>query len=150
VSLKRREFITLLGSAAAWPITARAQQSERMRRVAILEGGADPIWQTLAAVFRDGLAKLGWIEGRNLIIDLRFAAGDPERIRATSAELVNLAPEVIFVGSGVATRMVQQQTQAIPIVFVGASNSDDTVKNIARPEGNATGFQILYPSVSGK
>jgi putative ABC transport system substrate-binding protein len=152
MSLKRRDFITLLGSAAAWPLAGLGQQRERPRRIGVLIGGdsRDPAAQSYLAAFRDALAKLGWIEGRNLQIDLRFAEGDVDRIRASASEVVSLAPEVIFVTTGVATRMLKQETQSIPIVFAGASVGGDIVQNIARPEGNITGFQILYPSIGGK
>jgi putative ABC transport system substrate-binding protein len=149
--MKRREFITLLSAAGvAWPIAARAQQGERMRRVGALIGGAgnDTASQRYAAAFREGLAKLGWMDGGNLRLDLRFAVGDFDRGSATAAELVSLAPDVIFVSTGTATRAMQQQTQKIPIVFAGPTG--DIVKNVARPEGNITGFPILYPSIAGK
>jgi putative tryptophan/tyrosine transport system substrate-binding protein len=144
----RRQFITLLGGAAAWPLAAYAQQAGPIRRVGALIGGSedDPSSRRYAAAFRDGLAKLGWTEGRNLRIDLRFAV-DPDRARAAAAELVSLSPEVIFVSTGVATRAMQQQTRTIPIVFAGPGGS---VENVARPEGNSTGFPILYPSIATK
>jgi putative tryptophan/tyrosine transport system substrate-binding protein len=151
--MRRRDFITLLGgTAAAWPLAARAQQPG-IRRIAALIGGGpdnDPVPQSYSAAFRDGLAKLGWVEGRNLRIDLRFADSDPDRIHASAAELVRLAPEVIFASTGGATREVQQQTQTIPIVFAGPSEFARGVQNVARPEGNMTGFPILYPSIAGK
>jgi putative ABC transport system substrate-binding protein len=148
--IQRREFITLLGGAAAWPLAAGAQQIAPMRQIAIL-GVDDPVQNALGMEFRKELAVLGWIEGRNLMIDLRLAtAGDFEGIRAIAAGLVRLGPEAIFVSGGLTTRTIQQQTQTIPIVFVGASNADETVKNVVRPEGNITGFHILYPSIGGK
>jgi putative ABC transport system substrate-binding protein len=152
--MRRREFITLLGGAAAWPLAAQAQQFGRIRHVGALIGGpaSDPITQGYANAFREGLAKLGWIEGRNLRLDLRFASGEPDRIRAIAGEMVRLQPEVIFVSTGTPTRAVQQATKTIPIVFAGPG-SDPTnvsVQSIARPEGNITGFPILYPSVAGK
>jgi putative ABC transport system substrate-binding protein len=149
--MRRREFMTLLGGAtAAWSFAARAQQPNRARRVGVLIGGSenDPASQLHAAALREGLAKLGWMDGSNLRIELRFAAGDADHIRASAVELVSLAPEVIFVSTGAATRAVQQQTQTIPIVYTGAG--DDIVNNSARPEGNITGFPILYPSIAGK
>jgi putative tryptophan/tyrosine transport system substrate-binding protein len=152
--MRRRQFITLLGGAAAWPLAARAQQDERVRRVGWLIGRAenDPFTQASRAAFQEALAKLGWIEGRNLRIDLRFAADDPYRIRAYAMELVGLAPDVIVTGSAVATRAVQQQTQTIPIVFVGGGDpaAIGLVRNIARPEGNTTGFSGPEPSIAGK
>jgi putative ABC transport system substrate-binding protein len=150
--MRRREFITLLSGAAVWPLAARGQQGDRVRRLGVLIGEAsnDLTTQSHLAAFREGLAKLGWVEGRNLRIDVRFAEGNPERVRAAASEVVNLAPEVIFVSTGTATRIMKEQTQTIPIVFAGASVGVDIVQNIARPEGNATGFQILYPSIGGK
>src|SRR5450631_3051248 len=108
--MKRRDFITLLGGAAAWPLVARAQQTERMRRIGVLTNGTerDQVSQAQVAALRDGLAKLGWVEARNLRIDLRFGGGDAELIRAFVAELVSFAPEVI-VTNGVGTTLVLQQ-----------------------------------------
>jgi putative ABC transport system substrate-binding protein len=152
--MRRREFITLLGGvAAAWPLAARAQQEERVRRVGVLLGGEnDQADQAIIAAFRDGLAKLGWAEQRNLRIDLRFGGGDATRFRAYAAELVSLAPEVIVTSGGAATRAVQRQTQTIPIVFTGAGSSVDggLVTDLARPEGNVTGIVNLFSSMGGK
>jgi ABC-type uncharacterized transport system substrate-binding protein len=150
--MKRRDFISLLGGAAAWPLAGGAQQPGRMRYVGALIGGRgnDPVTQGYANAFRDGLAKLGWIEGRNLRLDLRFGSGDPEHIRSIAAEVVRLRPEVIFVSTGTATRAVQQETNTIPIIFVGPSAEATIVQNIARPQGNTTGFPVLYASVAGK
>jgi putative ABC transport system substrate-binding protein len=121
-----------------------------MRRIGVLSIGLenDPV----LAAFRDGLAKLGWIEGRNLRIDLRFGADNPDRIRASAAELVNIAPDVILSSGGVATQAVQQRTQTIPIVFVGGGDPvvGGLVQSIARPEGNITGFSAFEPSIAGK
>jgi putative ABC transport system substrate-binding protein len=153
--MRRRAFMTLLGaSAAAWPLAAWPQQDGRVRRVGWLIGGAenDRARQADLGALRESLARLGWIEGRNLRIDLRFAADDPDRTRAYAAELVGLAPDVIVTGGGPPTRAVQQQTQTIPIVF--ASGADAVaiglVRNIARPEGNITGFSNREPSIAGK
>jgi putative ABC transport system substrate-binding protein len=134
--MKRRAFIAALGGAVAWPFAALGQQRERLRRIGVLigEDSRDPAAQSHLAGFRDALTKLGWTEGRNLRIDLRFAEGDAARIRASASEVVSLAPEVIFVTTGVATRMMKQETQSIPIVFAGASVGD-TVQNIARTGG---------------
>jgi putative ABC transport system substrate-binding protein len=150
--MRRREFLTLLGSAAAtWPHGARAQQPNRTRRVGVLIGGSenDPVSGRYPAAFREGLAKLAWTEGGNLRFDVRFDAGDFDHARATAAELVSLGPDVIFVSGGTTTRAIVQQTKTIPIVFVGPSNvvADE---DISRPKGNITGFPILYPSIAGK
>jgi putative ABC transport system substrate-binding protein len=150
--MRRREFIGGLGSTAAWPLAARAQQSGRMRRVAMLMGvsGTKSTSQSYAAIFQEALAKLGWIEGRNLQIDLRFAIGKFEQIRAVAAQLVSLDPEVIFTFTGEATRAAQQQTQVIPIVFAGPSVEITSIKNIAHPEGNITGLPVVYTTMGGK
>jgi putative tryptophan/tyrosine transport system substrate-binding protein len=145
--MKRREFIAGLGGAVAWPLAARAQQAERVRRIGILSRGdtTDRILQG------DWLAKLGWIEGRNVRFD-RFSADDPDRLRVLAGELVRLAPDVIVVVSLPATRMVLQQTRTIPIVFstVGDPVAGGLLQDIARPEGNVTGITSLYQSIGGK
>src|SRR5262249_51226113 len=121
--MHRRSFLTLLGgaSAAAWPLAARAQDA-RMRRIGwlIVGGEDDPGLQMQRTAFRDALAKLGWNEGRNLRIDVRFTTGEANRIRALADELVGIAPDVIVTTGGAPTRAVQQQTQSIPIVFTAA------------------------------
>jgi putative ABC transport system substrate-binding protein len=153
--MRRREFITLLGgAAAAWPLAAGAQQDGRVRRIGILSGRdeADPVTQVQQGALREGLAKLGWIEGRNVRFDLRFSADDPDRLRAHADELVRLAPDVIAVGSLPATRALLQRTRTIPIVFtnVGDPLAGGLLKNIPRPEGNATGITSLFHSIAGK
>jgi putative ABC transport system substrate-binding protein len=152
--MRRREFITLVGgAAAAWPLAARAQRPESMRRIGLLSGFAenDPIGQALVTALREGLMRLGWIEDRNLRMELR-GGDDPDRIRAYAAELVSLAPEVIVTDSGETTRTLQQQTRSIPIVITGAGDPtiNGLVKNVAHPEGNITGITNLYGSVGGK
>ena len=140
--MRRREFITLLTGAAAWPLAAGAQQAEPVRRICALISGAkdSPIVQSGIAAFREGLAMLGWIEGRNLRIDYRFASGDPDRLAAYAEELVNLRPDLILAVSGPVARAVQQRTALIPIVFVGGGDpaSSGLVVNIGRPGGNMT------------
>src|SRR6516164_9003620 len=115
----RREFITLLGGAAAWPLAARAQQGERVRRIGMLLGIAenDLEAQSRIAAFRKGLRDLGWVEGRNVHIDHRFAAGDANRIKAYVAELVTLAPDVFLANSTPVVAALRQATTSIPIVF---------------------------------
>jgi putative ABC transport system substrate-binding protein len=150
--MKRREFITLMsGAAAAWPLAARAQQGDSVRRIGVL-GGAENDREGATAALREGLAKLGWIEGRNLRIDLRIGTGDLDRYRSDAAELVSLAPEVIVTSSGAPTGAVQQRTQSIPIVFMagGDPTANGLVRNIARPEGNTTGFSRFETSIGGK
>jgi putative tryptophan/tyrosine transport system substrate-binding protein len=146
---KRREFIAGLGSAVAWPIAAHAQQGGRVRRIGVLMGGArsDPVWQAYTAEILNVLERLGWTEGRNLRIDLRFGESDASRMRVQAAELVMLAPEAILAASGVATTAVREATATIPIISVNAGLREI---NAARPGGNVTGFEGLYGSIAGK
>jgi putative tryptophan/tyrosine transport system substrate-binding protein len=150
----RRDFIAGLGGAAAWPLVARAQQGDRVRRVGVLtiRTENEPIAQPLIVVFREGMTKLGWVEGRNLRLDIRFGGADPSRLRAYAAELVSLDPDVIATSTAQATRAVQQQTSTIPIVFaaVGDPVGGGMIKNVARPEGNTTGVTDRYDSITGK
>ena len=153
--MRRREFIAGLGgAAAAWPVAARAQQDERLRRIAVLLGEAPTERNSgTFAAFRESIARLGWIEGRNLRIDVRAGANDLNRIRASAAELVGLAPDAIITSTLAATRTLQQQTQSIPIVFTGVGGDPvaaGVVGSITRPEGNTTGFTNLFTSISGK
>jgi putative tryptophan/tyrosine transport system substrate-binding protein len=143
--MRRREFMALLGGAAAgWPIAARAQQAERVRRIGVLTPFAadDPEAQARVAAFVHGLQQLGWVDGRNLRIDIRSGGGDAERIRRDAAELVALAPDAILAAGGTTVGPLLQATRSVPIVFtltpdpVGAGFVD----SLARPGGNATGF----------
>jgi len=145
--MKRRKFITLLGgAAAAWPLVARAQQGERMRRIGVLvnlsEG--DSAGQQFAAAFRQALQELGWADGRNARIDMRWGAGDRERYRKYAAELVAAAPDVIFAATTDAVVSVQRASPAVPIVFVGVIDPG------AQPGGNITGFTSFEYELSGK
>jgi putative ABC transport system substrate-binding protein len=152
--MTRRDFIAGLGSAAAWPLAGRAQQGDRVRRVGMLlaRTESDQLQQPHVEAFRDGMAKLGWIEGRNLRIDLRFGGGDADSFRSFAADLVGLAPDAIVTASGAATTAVQQQTGTIPIVFIAVGDpvAGGIVKRIARPEGNTTGITNLFDSIAGK
>ena len=153
--MRRREFITLLGGAsAAWPLAAIAQQDGRVRRIGFLFYTVenDPAQQANLNVLRETLAKLGWIEGRNLLIDLRWGAGDRGRLESHARELVSLAPAVIVADAGAATRAAQRATQTIPIVYLAGGDPVvvGLLKNIARPEGNVTGFKGVQPSLAGK
>jgi putative ABC transport system substrate-binding protein len=155
MNVGRRDFVTLLGgAAAAWPLAARAQQGERVRRIGVLAGQTDDDLDTRAqlAALREGLAKLGWVEGRNLRIDLRFTVNDPDRLRAYAVELVSLAPEVIVASGGATTRAAQEQTPTIPIVFTAGNDpvTNGLLQNTSRPEGNATGFTSTVDSLIGK
>jgi putative ABC transport system substrate-binding protein len=121
--MRRREFITLLGGAAAWPLTAHAQQAERMRRVGVLMAFAenDPEAQASITVFRQALQKLGWSDGRNVRIDCRWGGADRERISGYAIELVGLKPDVILVSTGLVLQPLRQETRSIPIVFTQTS-----------------------------
>jgi ABC-type uncharacterized transport system substrate-binding protein len=118
--MRRREFIAALGAAAAWPLAARAQQTERVRRIGILINFAvdDPAARSRLEAFLDGLHSLGWIDGRNVQIDLRWGAGDVDRVRVYAAELVSLRPDVIFANGVTSVGALQRETNSIPIVFV--------------------------------
>jgi putative tryptophan/tyrosine transport system substrate-binding protein len=150
--MRRRELIAGLGGAVAWPF-ARPLAVEAQRRLSALLFGRDddPLYHSVWGAFREGLATFGWVEGRNLRIDYRFA-GDPSGLAADAEELVNLRPDVIFAGTGPAARAVQQRTSVIPIVFMGGGDpaSNGMVRDIARPEGNMTGFANSYGSLGGR
>jgi putative tryptophan/tyrosine transport system substrate-binding protein len=152
--MRRRDFIALLGSTvAAWPMAARAQEKDRVRRIAVMLGFAFPEHDSAFAAFRDALAKLGWIEGRNLRIDVRASANEPNRIHAYAVELAGLAPDAIVTWNLLSTREMQQQTQSIPIIFTGVGGDPvaaGVVGNIAHPDGNATGFTNLFNPIAGK
>ena len=156
IHIRRREFLSLLGSAAAaWPLAARGQPSERVRRVGVLMHLAadDPEGQPRIIVFEQGMRELGWAVGRNLQIDYRWAAGDPDRFRKYAAELVALAPDVVLAASGTPLVVaLQQATATVPIVFVGVADpvGAGLVESLARPGGNATGFTVYEYSMSGK
>ena len=154
--MRRRDFITAIaGTAAAWPLAARAQQGERMRRIGVLMASAadDPEFQARMVAFQKALAQLGWTEGRNLRIDARWATTNPDDIRRHAMELAALGPEVILAGTGTVTvAALLQATRSVPIVFavvidpVGAG----FVASLARPGGNATGFTVFEYGMSGK
>jgi len=153
--LGRREFITLLGgAAAAWPLAARAQQRERVRRIGVLTAFAsdDPANQRRVLAFAQALAQSGWTEGRNIRIDVRWGARDPERIRRYAAELVALAPDVILAVGSPSTGPLLQASRAIPIVFVLVADPVGAgfVETLARPGGNATGFMLYEYGFGGK
>src|SRR5260221_1572536 len=154
--LKRREFITLLGSAAAaWPLAARAQQPDGMRRIGVLMHlpENDPEAQARMRAFRQGLQQLGWVEGRNVRIDYRFGAADVDRARRSAAELIALAPDVIQASGTGPMAAVQQATRTVPIVFAQVPDPVNAgfVDSLARPGGNATGFSVFEEyGTSGK
>jgi putative ABC transport system substrate-binding protein len=152
--MRRREFISLLGGAlTAWPIAAQAQQREQMRRIGVLIGFAesDPDVQSWLAAFRGALAKLGWTEGSNLRIELRWA-GDPDRMKTFAKELVDLRPDAILSVTTPVTGALVRETQTIPIVIATVADpiSSGFVTNLGRPGGNVTGFALYEPSMGGK
>jgi putative ABC transport system substrate-binding protein len=151
--MKRREFIGGLGSAAAWPLAARAQQGIRMRRIGVLMAFAsdDPEGLVRVGAFLQGLQELGWALGRNVQIDYRWAS-DGERIRTYAAELVALAPDVFLATGAIAVRALQQATRTLPIVFVGVTDPVGAghVESLARPGRNATGFTLFEYGMSAK
>src|SRR6187431_1874333 len=153
--MRRREFITLVGGAAAWPMVARAQLNERVRRVGVLVASSadDAEWQARIAAFNEGLAQLGWTEGRNVRIDTRWATTNADELRKHAAELAAPTPDVLVGASGTTTvAALLQATRTVPIVFaivvdpVGAG----FVANLARPGGNATGYLMFEYGLSGK
>ena len=152
--MRRREFITLLGGAAAWPLAARAQQGERMRRIGVLVSSAedDLDMQARVAGFRQGLEKLGWSEDRNAGIDARFAAGKADQFQVLAKELVALQPDVIFAHSTPLVAALQRESRTIPIVFVSVSDpiGSGFVASLARPAGNLTGLLQYEEGIAGK
>jgi putative tryptophan/tyrosine transport system substrate-binding protein len=157
--MKRRDFITLIGGAAgvpllAWPLAGHAQQPERMRRIGMLINlsESDPEAQAVVAAFLKELQRLGWIDSRNVRIDTRWSAGDPERIRRYVPELIALAPDVLVAYAGSVVRPLQQATRTVPIVFAGAIDpvAAGLVASLARPGSNTTGFMQLEYGISGK
>jgi|tagenome__1003787_1003787.scaffolds.fasta_scaffold20982862_5 putative ABC transport system substrate-binding protein len=154
--MQRREFIRLLGGAAAvWPLVARAQQPDRMKRIGVLMAAAtdDSESQARIAGFLQGLQQLGWADGRDVRIDIRWATTNPDDIRRHAAELVALAPDVILAATGTVTVVaLLQATRTVPIVFVAAIDPVGAgfVTSLARPGGSATGFTIFEYGMSGK
>jgi putative tryptophan/tyrosine transport system substrate-binding protein len=151
--VRRREFIAGLGGAAAWPLATRAQQSA-MRRIGVFMNlvADDPEIQARLAPFLQGLQEVGWTVGRNVRIDYRWGAGDPDRIRRFAAELVALAPDVILASGGTTVAPLQQVTRTVPIVFVNVTDpvGSGFVVSLGRPGRNATGFTLFEYSISGK
>jgi putative tryptophan/tyrosine transport system substrate-binding protein len=152
--MRRREFITLLGGAAAWPFAARAQQRERMRRIGVLTTLAADDAEAMArlAAFLQALQQLGWTDNRNVHIDYRWGAGEPERIRRNAAEMAALAPDVILANGTAGVGPLLQATRTVPIVFVQVSDPVGAgyVASLARPGGNATGFTLFEYGMGGK
>jgi putative tryptophan/tyrosine transport system substrate-binding protein len=153
--MKRRDFITLLGgAAAAWPLAAHAQQGERVRRVGVLMlyPENDPAGQLRATAFRQGLEKLGWTVGRNVQIDFQWGSGDVDWIRSAAAQLLRVTPDVILANGDAAARTVQQSTRTVPVIFITGSDpvANGLVQSLAHPGGNLTGFSVFEPSLGAK
>jgi putative ABC transport system substrate-binding protein len=152
--MRRRTFIAALGGAAAWPLGARAQQPDRMKRVGILFNLAadDPETMVRVPAFQQALAALGWIDGRNVRMDIRYSAGDADLLRNYVAELVALAPDVILAEGSPTVGPLLQVTRSVPIVFVNVVDpvGSGYVASLARPGGNATGFSQFEYRISGK
>jgi putative tryptophan/tyrosine transport system substrate-binding protein len=152
--MRRREFITLVGSAATWPLTALAEQREATRLVGMLlpypEGDADG--QSYLLAFQKRLQELGWAEGRNVRFDIRWAGGDPDKARRFAKELISMTPDVIVPSSNQITAILQQETRTIPIVFVSVGDpvASGFVASMAHPGGNLTGFSVGDNAVGGK
>jgi putative tryptophan/tyrosine transport system substrate-binding protein len=151
----RRDFITLLGgAAAAWPLTARAQRGERVPLVGIISNiiEDDPAMKARVGAFRQELEKFGWLPGRNVRIETRFGAVTPQQLQATAKELLALQPDVILANAPQVTRALQQASRTVPIVFVAVSNpiGAGLIANLARPGGNVTGLQNYEATITGK
>jgi putative ABC transport system substrate-binding protein len=154
LEIRRREFITFLGGAAAWPLAARAQQGNRVRRIGVLMGPGenDPLVNLRLSAFTQALADLGWTDGRNVRMDVRWYGDNINRIRALAQELVGLQPDIILTSATAPTVAVQRETQTIPIVFANAADpvASSLVTRLDRPSGNTTGFATLEASMGGK
>jgi putative ABC transport system substrate-binding protein len=151
--MRRRDFITLIGGAATWPLVARAQQPRQMRRIGVLMsfGADDPSAPPLVSAFAQGLQEHGWTVGGNVRIDYRWGASDLDRFRKYAAELVALAPDVIVATAGSIVGILQQASRNVPIVFVTTIDpvGSGFVASLARPGGNATGFTAFGFSMRG-
>src|SRR5262245_20513180 len=155
VGIGRREFIAVLGGAATWPLAARAQQQgDRVRRIGVLMPGDenDPVRTSMVSALTQALADLGWTDGRNLRMDLRWGGDDTNRIRALAQELVGLQPDIIVTGSTPVTVALQRETRTIPIVFASVADpiASGIVPRLDRPGGNITGFAVLEAPMGGK
>jgi putative ABC transport system substrate-binding protein len=146
--------MALLGSAASWPLAARGQQGERMRRVGVLMlyPENDSEGQLRATAFRQGLQKLGWVDGRNVQIDIRWGAGDGDWIKSAAEQLLQLAPDMILANGTPAARTKQQASRTVPVIFIAGSDPvlDGLVPSLAHPGGNLTGFYVFEPSLGAK
>src|SRR6516225_7844502 len=152
--MKRREFITLLGGAAAWPLKARAEQGQRVRRIGVLMSAVEGDQRGLESItaFAQGLAELGWTVGRNVRIEYRWGAGDLDRFRRYAAELIALSPDVVLATAGSIVGAFQQASRTVPIVFVTTVDPVGAgfIDSLSRPSGNITGFMNFEYGFSGK
>jgi putative ABC transport system substrate-binding protein len=152
--IRRRKFITLLGGAAAWPLAAHAQQGDRVRRIGYLMSGDenDPVWKPRLSAFTQALAELGWTDGRNVRMHLRWDGSDINRTRTLARELAGLQPDIILTTGTPPTVAAQRETRTIPIVFAGVADpvASGIVERLDRPSGNVTGFATLEASLGGK
>jgi putative ABC transport system substrate-binding protein len=155
ICLRRRDFIAAFGgAAAAWPLVATAQQGERVRRIGVLmqSDENDPVWKPRLSALTQALAGLGWTDGRNVRMDLRWHGDDTSRIRALAQELAGLQAGIIVTNAAPATAAVQRETRTIPIVFVNVGDpvASGIVARLDRPSGNVTGFATYEASMGGK
>jgi putative ABC transport system substrate-binding protein len=154
IRLRRREFIAAVGGAAAWPLAGRAQQGDRVRRIGVLMplDENEPVAKARVSAFTQALADLGWADGRNVRMDVRYAGGDTNRIRALAQELVRLRPDIIATDSTPATVALQRETRTIPVVFANVNDpvALSIVARLDRPSGNITGFASLEATLGGK
>jgi putative ABC transport system substrate-binding protein len=150
--MRRREFLRLFGAATAWPVAARAQQAGGIKRVGVFVGGAetDPVVQKRLGLFIKALAEKGWVEGRNLRMDVRWGGGDSSRAEANARELVGLAPDVILATNTPTARALKQASGTIPMVFAGLSDpvADGIVASLSKPAGNFTGFTSFNAAIA--
>ena len=151
--MRRRQFITLLSGAAGWPLVARAQQPA-MSRIGVVMAfkESDPVAQSLIAAFRQELQKLGWTQGRNIAIDVRYATDDRNQVRALAVELMGLKPDLMVSNSNLVTAILRSEVRTMPLVFISVASpiGSGFVTNIARPTGNVTGFANWEPSIGSK
>ena len=152
--MRRREFISLLGGAAAWPLAASAQQPERVRRVGVLMlyPENDLEGQLRATASREGLQKLGWVVGHNVQIDFQWGLGDADWLRSAAAQLLQLSPDLVLANGTPAAKTMQQASRTVPVIFIAGSDPvlDGLVPNLAHPEGNLTGFYVFESSLGEK
>jgi putative tryptophan/tyrosine transport system substrate-binding protein len=152
--MKRRQFIAAFGGVAAWPVVARAQQGDRVRRIGVLMNGDenDPLAKANISAFTQALADLGWTDGRNVRLDVRSHGGGANRVRAFAQELLGLQPDIIVTGATLPTVAMRRETRTIPIVFAAVADpvASGIVTRLDRPGGNATGFAVFEASLGGK